>query len=99
MYRSARSFEQSWSARQSEVPNIVATYRFLAPAVFAARERLAKNLAHQAMAGDDAPRGTPRPIRRWLGERLIRLGTRLGGAGVPREVMPPTARHGVTAGG
>src|SRR5687768_8860830 len=84
MYRSPRSLEQSWSARRSEALNTVATYRFLSPAVFAARERLAKNLAQQAMAGDGVPWVAPRPIRRWLGGRLVRLGTRLGGAGGPK---------------
>jgi hypothetical protein len=77
--------QQSWSARNSEVLNTIVTYRFLAPAVFAARERLAESLADQAMAGDGAPRGAPWPMRRWLGERLVQLGTRLGGAGVPRS--------------
>jgi hypothetical protein len=85
MYQSARSLQQSWSARQSETLNIVATYGRLSPAVFAARERLAESLAHQAVASNVVPRVAPRPIRRWLGGRLVRLGTRLGGAGVPKS--------------
>jgi hypothetical protein len=67
------------------VLNVVATYRHLAPTAFAARERLATNPAHHAVARHDPTRGAPQPgmVRRWLGDRLVRLGTWLGGADVP----------------
>jgi hypothetical protein len=95
MDQSPRPYQKCFSARHSEALGIVDTYRHLSPAVFAYRECLAENLAHRAGVGD----GATRPIRRWLGGRLVWLGTRLGGAVGPREVMPPAAPHGVTVGG
>ena len=85
MYMNARSMQQSFTARQSEPLNIVATYGRLSPAVFAAREQVAKNLAYRAIAGDGVTQFAPRPIRHWVGVRLVRLGTRLGGASGPNS--------------
>ena len=92
MYQSPRSYQQSFSARQSEALRIVGTYRFLSPAAFAARDHLAKSLAHHATVGEDTGRGAPRKgiVRCWLGAGLVRLGTRLGGAGGPnRTTLAP----------
>lgn len=99
MYQSPRSVEQSWRALNSEALDTIVTYRFFAPAAFAAREQLAKNLARQAMARDGVPWVSPRPIRRWFGERLVRLGSWLGGEAGSGKVMRPAARNEVTVTG
>jgi hypothetical protein len=87
MYKSPRSFQQSFSAHQSDALNVVATYHFHSPSVFAARERLATHLARRPIERDDPGSDASRPglVRRWLGERLVWLGTRLGGAGEPKS--------------
>jgi hypothetical protein len=92
MYQSPRSYQKSFSARHAEALRIVGTYRFMSPAAFASQDHLAMSLAHHATVGDDTGRGAPRKgiVRCWLGAGLVRLETRLGGAGGPnRTTLAP----------
>jgi hypothetical protein len=93
MYHSERELQRSFDARRSEVLNLVADYRHLAPAALAARERLKIAQADHAIplvegsSGDRAPGA----IRRWFGSRLVRLGTWLGGIATSPDLAPDAA--------
>jgi hypothetical protein len=84
-YHSAWELHRKSTARQSDILRIIADYRYLAAPALAARERLAADLVRQAALRDGGALAPPRrgATRRWLGVRLVRLGTWLGGIATP----------------
>ncbi|MEA2530166.1 MAG: hypothetical protein QOG89_1810 [Thermomicrobiales bacterium] len=92
MHRNAWDLQRSAIGRQSEVLNIIADYRFMAPPRLAARERLAVDLARHAVLRDGGAFASAQPgaARRWLGAQMVRLGAWLGGVAAPPVSQPMT---------
>jgi hypothetical protein len=81
MYRTDAELRRASATRQTEVMTAIVNYRFLAPATLAWRDRLATELARQALLrdGGTAEPSGPGAARRWLATRVVWLGTWLGG--------------------
>jgi hypothetical protein len=81
VYRS-RSPRDTAALRESNTLTTVVDYRFLAPARFAAQDRLASDLFWYSLRRDASQPVTRQPsvVRRWLGTQTVRLGTWLSGA-------------------
>jgi hypothetical protein len=90
MYRNERARCHSFEDRQSEVLQIIADYRFAAPRALAAREHLATELTRYAAVRDGGPEKEPGlgVARRWLGARVVQLGSWIGGATIRPSARP-----------
>ena len=92
--------QRAFEAKQGAVLDTIRSHGHLASGALAQRELLDTQMATNAVRRQLGPTPTgPGPVRRWLGARVVALGTRLAGAqaglqaGATR-VDEPAATHG-----